>query len=156
MPKEILDDVKRLLYGCPDAGFRSFRVFGQSFDFALRKLLHLATLSGNLPIRVEIIDWYSRKVLAWDISNTMDARFCVEALEPRLSGTANMRYSIRIREARSPPRLSPQCSRRMRFASAWMGGVVGSISRLWSAYGRASTLTSVYSILWRNDFRRWL
>ena len=52
MPKEILDDVKRLLYGCPDAGFRSFRVFGQSFDFALRKLLHLATLSGNLPIDV--------------------------------------------------------------------------------------------------------
>jgi putative transposase len=30
---------------------------------------------------VAIIDWYSRKVLAWEISNSMDARFCVEALE---------------------------------------------------------------------------
>jgi putative transposase len=30
---------------------------------------------------VAIMDWYSRKVLAWRISNTMDADFCVEALE---------------------------------------------------------------------------
>lgn len=31
-----------------------------------------------------IMDWYSRKVLAWRISNTLDARFCVEALEEAL------------------------------------------------------------------------
>jgi len=30
---------------------------------------------------VAIMDWYSRKVLAWRISNTMDTDFCVEALE---------------------------------------------------------------------------
>jgi putative transposase len=29
---------------------------------------------------VAIMDWYSRKVLSWGISNTMDAGFCVEAL----------------------------------------------------------------------------
>jgi putative transposase len=29
---------------------------------------------------VAIMDWYSRKVLSWRISNTMDAGFCVEAL----------------------------------------------------------------------------
>jgi putative transposase len=28
-----------------------------------------------------IIDWYSRKVLAWRLSNTMDAGFCVDCLE---------------------------------------------------------------------------
>ena len=28
-----------------------------------------------------IIDWYSRKVLGWRISNTLDAGFCVECLE---------------------------------------------------------------------------
>ena len=33
---------------------------------------------------VSIMDWYSRKVLSWRISNTMDARFCVEALEDAL------------------------------------------------------------------------
>jgi putative transposase len=30
---------------------------------------------------VAIIDWYSRKVLAWRLSNSMAADFCVEALE---------------------------------------------------------------------------
>lgn len=34
---------------------------------------------------VAIMDWYSRKVLSWRLSNTMDARFCVEALEDALS-----------------------------------------------------------------------
>jgi len=30
---------------------------------------------------VAIMDWYSRKVLSWRLSNTMDTAFCVEALE---------------------------------------------------------------------------
>ena len=30
---------------------------------------------------VAIMDWYSRKVLAWRLSNTMDACFCVDCLE---------------------------------------------------------------------------
>jgi putative transposase len=33
---------------------------------------------------VAIIDWYSRKVLAWELSNTMDTGFCLEALETAL------------------------------------------------------------------------
>lgn len=32
-----------------------------------------------------IIDWFSRAVLAWRLSNTMDAGFCVEALEAALA-----------------------------------------------------------------------
>src|SRR3546814_7165338 len=34
---------------------------------------------------VAIMDWASRKVLAWRLSNTMDAGFCVEALEDALA-----------------------------------------------------------------------
>ena len=34
---------------------------------------------------VAIIDWYSRYVLSWRLSNTLDAGFCVEALEEALS-----------------------------------------------------------------------
>ena len=30
---------------------------------------------------VAIMDWYSRRVLAWRVSNTMDTAFCIEALE---------------------------------------------------------------------------
>ena len=34
---------------------------------------------------VAIMDWYSRKVLAWRLSNSMDADFCVEALKKALA-----------------------------------------------------------------------
>ena len=34
---------------------------------------------------VAIMDWYSRKVLAWRLSNSMDAEFCVEALKEALA-----------------------------------------------------------------------
>ncbi len=34
---------------------------------------------------VAIMDWWSRKVLAWRLSNTLDVDFCVEALEAALA-----------------------------------------------------------------------
>jgi putative transposase len=34
-----------------------------------------------------VIDWYSRYVLAWELSNTMDGCFCVSALERSLEVT---------------------------------------------------------------------
>ena len=34
---------------------------------------------------VAIMDWYSRYVLAWRLSNTLDSAFCVDALEEALS-----------------------------------------------------------------------
>jgi putative transposase len=33
-----------------------------------------------------VIDWYSRFVLSWRLSNTLDGRFCLEALEAALEG----------------------------------------------------------------------
>lgn len=32
-----------------------------------------------------IIDWFSRYALAWELSNTMDATFCLSALERSLA-----------------------------------------------------------------------
>jgi len=34
---------------------------------------------------VGIMDWYSRKILSWRVSNTMDTSFCIEALEEALT-----------------------------------------------------------------------
>ena len=34
---------------------------------------------------VAIMDWHSRKVLSWQLSNSMDASFCVEALPDALA-----------------------------------------------------------------------
>ncbi len=38
-------------------------------------------MSRGFMYLVAIMDWHSRKVLSWRISNSMDADFCVEALE---------------------------------------------------------------------------
>ena len=34
---------------------------------------------------VAVIDWASRAVLAWRLSNTMDTRFCIDALDEALA-----------------------------------------------------------------------
>ena len=34
---------------------------------------------------VAVMDWSTRKVLSWRVSNTMDAEFCIEALEEALA-----------------------------------------------------------------------
>lgn len=41
-------------------------------------------LAHGFVYLVAIIDWYSRKVLAWELSNTLDGGFCVECLEAAL------------------------------------------------------------------------
>lgn len=41
-------------------------------------------LARGFVYLVAIIDWYSRKVLAWQLSNTLDSTFCVECLESSL------------------------------------------------------------------------
>ena len=42
-------------------------------------------LNGSYVYLVGIIDWYSRKILSYRISNTMDTSFCIEALEDAVS-----------------------------------------------------------------------
>jgi putative transposase len=42
-------------------------------------------LKGGYVYLTAVIDWYSRFVLAWRISTTMDTRFCVEALQEALA-----------------------------------------------------------------------
>ena len=45
----------------------------------------------ELPLRrgflylVAVLDWYSRYVLAWALSNTLEARFCLEAVDQALA-----------------------------------------------------------------------
>ena len=46
-------------------------------------ITYLPTQNGWVYL-VAIIDWYSRKVLSWKLSNSMDSSFCIEALEEAL------------------------------------------------------------------------
>ncbi len=41
-------------------------------------------LAHGFAYLVAIIDWYSRRVLSWRISNSMEAMFCVDCLEEAL------------------------------------------------------------------------
>ena len=42
-------------------------------------------LARGFMYLVAIIDWYSRYVLSWRLSNTLDGRFCLEALDAALA-----------------------------------------------------------------------
>lgn len=42
-------------------------------------------LAGGFAYLTAIIDWFSRAVLAWKLSNTLDTSFCIEALEEALT-----------------------------------------------------------------------
>jgi putative transposase len=46
-------------------------------------MTYLPVLQGHFYL-VAIMDWYSRKVLSWQVSNTLDVGFCVEALQGAL------------------------------------------------------------------------
>jgi putative transposase len=67
----------------------------------------------------------NRKVLAWRLSNTMDAGFCVAALEEALARSASPKSSTPTRAASSPASPSPACCATPRSASAWMAGAGG-------------------------------
>ena len=46
-------------------------------------ICHLPMATGFMYL-VAIMDWHSRRVLSWRVSNTLDTDFCIEALEEAL------------------------------------------------------------------------
>lgn len=47
-------------------------------------ITYLPVLKGHFYL-VAIMDWFSRKVLAWRISNTLEVTFCIEALQEAIA-----------------------------------------------------------------------
>src|SRR3984893_12972760 len=90
-------------------------------------ITYIAMQQGFLYL-VAIIDWATRRVLSWRLSNTLTAGFCVEALSEALArfgkpGIFNTDQSLpsRKRGARnSPARSSPRCCGITGSRSAWM------------------------------------
>ena len=83
---------------------------------------------------VAIMDWASRRVLAWRLSNTLDTEFCLEALA-RWSATRYRIFSTPIRAASSPVSRSRDCWRRREYGARWTVVVVSWTTCLSSGYG---------------------
>lgn len=89
---------------------------------------------------VAIMDWASRKVLSWRLSNTLDSDFCVDALQEAIDryDMAAPKYLIPIRAVNLPPRLSQTCFATTTSPSAWMARADGRIMFLSNDSGEAS------------------
>ena len=58
-------------------------------------------LHGGFLSLVAVMDWFSRYVLSWAVSITMDVGFCLEALDHALE-VARPEFSIVIKEHNLP------------------------------------------------------
>lgn len=86
---------------------------------------------------VAVMDWYSRKVLAWQLSNTLDVGFCVDALQ-----TALARYG--------PPDIC-NTDQGSQFTSTAFTGVLKDHHITFSMDGRGRWLDNVFiERLWRS------
>ena len=84
---------------------------------------------------VAIIDWATRRVLSWRLSNTLTAGFCVEALSEALDRFGNPASSILIKARNSPATSLPRCCGITGSRSAWMDAGGATTTSLSSACG---------------------
>jgi putative transposase len=84
---------------------------------------------------VAVVDWYSRKVLSWRLSNTMDSSFCVEALEEAVGKYGNPEFFNTDQGAQftSDEFLDPLKSRGIKISMDGKGRAIDNIftERLW-------------------------
>jgi putative transposase len=77
---------------------------------------------------VAIMDWYSRRVLSWRVSNTLDTSFCIDALNEAIDRHGVPEILTRTKAASSRAMRSLACSSTTRFKSAWTAKGAGSIT----------------------------
>ena len=93
-------------------------------------------LRGGYAYLVAILDWYSRKVLAWELSNTLDASFCVRALRRAFAQYGN-------------PRIFNTDQGSQFTSTEWLGVFAGRSTKI-SMDSRGRALDNVFSErLWR-------
>lgn len=94
-------------------------------------------LAHGFVYLMAVIDWYSRKVLAWRVSNTLDGQFCVDCLEQAL-------------QAFGAPEIF-NTDQGCQFTSAAFTGVLKRHDIAISMDGRGRALDNIFvERLWRN------
>ena len=91
---------------------------------------------------VVVIDWHSRYVVDWRLSNTLETGFCAEALgdalnqgTPEVFNTDQSLPPRRRGEASSPASSSRRYCRNTRCGSAWTAGAGTRTTYSWSGCG---------------------
>ena len=74
---------------------------------------------------VAVVDWFTRRVLSHRVSITMEAGFCVEALEEAIGKHGNRKFSTPTKAVNSPARRSPASCSRTGSPSAWTARAPG-------------------------------
>jgi len=93
-----------------------------------------------------VVDWFSRRVLAWRLSITMEVAFCLEAVEealakhgrPEIFNTDQSLPRRRPGAASSPAPTSPGCYWRRQSRSAWTARDRGGTTSSWNGSGARS------------------
>jgi putative transposase len=101
-------------------------------------ILPISPLARGFVYLFAVLDWASRRVLAWRLSNTLTTDFCLEAVRDALAhdGTPdifNTDQGCQFYE----PRVHRGCSCTTAFRSAWTEKAVGGITCSWNDSGRA-------------------
>ena len=109
-----------------------------------------------------VMDWYSRKVLGWELSNTMDVALCLKALEKALksSGKAPGIFNTdQGSQFTSEEWLEALESRGIRVSmdgkGRWMDNVF--VERLWRSVKYESIYLNSYADLWEQEaaLKKW-
>jgi len=102
-----------------------------------------------------VMDWYSRYVLAWELSNSLEAGFCVEALEQALAvgqpGIFNTDQGAQFTSAEFTSRLK---SRAVRISMDGRGRAMDNlfIERLWRTVKPALSEANGYEEIYLRDY----
>ena len=85
---------------------------------------HLHPVRGGSLYLVAVMDWASGRVLSWRLSNSLDASFCVKALEEALLRYGKPAIFNTDQGSRFTARPFPASSRRPECRSRWTVGAV--------------------------------
>ena len=87
-----------------------------------------------------VLDWFSRRVLSWRVSITMEAAFCVETLEEALAQHGKPEIFNTDQGSQFTAPRSPACLPTMASPSAWMAKAPGVTTCSSSGFGAVSNM----------------
>jgi len=96
-------------------------------------------MAKGLVYLAVVLEWFSRRVLAWRASITMDAAFCIEALQEAPARHGKPEIFNTDQGSQSPARPSRACWQPSRSGSAWTARARGATACSSSACGGRSS-----------------